>query len=128
MASPSRLRTAGHQANLRDRVQLRVVPGVAVLAARNVPVADAVDQRDGAERAPAPPRGPAEAFEERTRGDDRPARPRPRREAPGRGHRGGQVRALPVVEDERDVAVLLQPVLDDLSTHPPDPPLEAGPA
>src|SRR5919198_3244281 len=113
----SRLRTARNQTHPRDRTQL-CVPGA--------PVADAVNERDGPERPPALPGGPAEAFEERARADVRRARPRPRREALLVRHRGGQVRALAVVEDEVDGAATAQPVLDDLGPYPPDVSLEAG--
>src|SRR5919204_633226 len=123
-----RLRAAGDQADVRHRVQLRVVARVAFPAAAPaaIPVADAVEQRDRAERLPARSRRAAEALEESARSLDRPPRPRPRREAARAGHRRGEIRALAVVEDERDVAVLLQPVLDDLGAHPPDVSLVAG--
>src|SRR5919197_1707728 len=125
---PPRLRAAGDQPDLRHRVQRGVVARVAEAVARAAPgpVADAVQEDDRAERAPGRPRGAAQAFEPGARPLDRPARARSRRQTVRAGHRRSQVRALAVVEDEVDVAVLLQLVLDDLGAHPPDTPLEAG--
>src|SRR5919201_6431749 len=74
---PRRLRAAGHEPDLRHRMELGAVSGAVVPFARRAPVADAVEEHDRAERAPARPRRSAEAFEERARLRDRPPRARP---------------------------------------------------
>src|ERR671929_2050756 len=101
------LRAACDQPEPRDRAKLGL---------SGAPVADAVDGRDRAELAPRRARRSAQSFEERTRPDDGLARPRLRAQAPRVGHRRRQVRVLAVVEGELEVAVSLEPVLDDLAT------------